>query len=58
VRDIVRERITADVGVDALLAFTAHMALRQVDWAIRHHSPTATRRWVEVADDWLIWAAR
>jgi len=45
VREIVRERIAADVGIDALLAFTAHMALRQVDWAIRHHSPTATRRW-------------
>lgn len=58
VREIVRERIAADVGVEALLAFTAHMALRQVDWAIRHHSPAASRRWIEVADDWLTWAAR
>lgn len=56
VRQLVRERITTEVPPAALMAFTAHMALRQVDWAIRHHGPTQIEGWTEIAEDWLTWA--
>ena len=32
-----------------LRAYWAHMGLRQVDWAIRHHSPDDVDRWLTVA---------
>lgn len=57
-RELVRERITSEVGPAALMAFTAHMALRQVDWAIRHHGPAQAGRWTDIAEDWLTWASR
>lgn len=57
-RVLVRDRIAADVDSHALLAFTAHLALRQVDWAIRHHGTAEADRWADIADDWFRWATR
>lgn len=49
----VLERIRAEVDPEARRAFAAHMALRQVDWAIRHHGPAAAESWLAVATRWL-----
>jgi aminoglycoside phosphotransferase (APT) family kinase protein len=39
-----------DLFDDATLrAYWAHMGLRQVDWAIRHHGPDDVDRWLTVA---------
>lgn len=35
-----------------LLAYSAHMALRQVDWSIRHH-PDAVDRWLVISQSAL-----
>lgn len=43
------ERIRADVPADRLRAYWAHMSLRLVDWAIRHHGSGDVDRWVAVA---------
>jgi len=34
----------------ALRLYWAHMSLRQVDWAIRHHGPAETERWLALAE--------
>jgi hypothetical protein len=34
----------------ALRLYWAHMSLRQVDWSIRHHSPAAVERWLDLAE--------
>jgi len=52
-RSAVQERIAAEVGAAALRAFAAHMALRQVDWAVRHHGPADVERWLAVSTRWL-----
>ncbi|MFB9238274.1 phosphotransferase family protein [Plantactinospora siamensis] len=44
------ERLRAAVPPDRLRAYWAHMALRQVDWSIRHHGPAEVDRWLEVAE--------
>ncbi|TQM04231.1 phosphotransferase [Pseudonocardia kunmingensis] len=36
-------------GAATLRAYWAHMGLRQVDWAIRHHGPDDVDRWLTVA---------
>jgi Ser/Thr protein kinase RdoA (MazF antagonist) len=57
-RAAVRERIGTDVRPAAALAFAAHLALRQVDWMVRHHGQPEVERWSEVAERWLTWASR
>ncbi len=55
-RALLRERIAARVRPHAGLAFAAHMALRQVDWVIRHDDTAEVDAWLAVANDWLDWA--
>jgi hypothetical protein len=38
---------------DALRAYVAHMALRQVDWSIRHRTATDVDHWLAVAHTFL-----
>ncbi|TDW91863.1 phosphotransferase family enzyme [Kribbella sp. VKM Ac-2566] len=33
-----------------LRLYWAHMSLRQVDWSIRHHTPSATTHWLDLAE--------
>lgn len=54
----VRRVLDQRVDRAATLAFTAHMALRQVDWAIRHHGDAAIDHWTYVALDWLSWVKK
>ena len=49
VRAHVEERLRAVVEPDARLAFTAHLALRQVDWVIRHYGPDEVADWTSIA---------
>jgi hypothetical protein len=49
VRALVEERLHEVVEPDGWLAFTAHLALRQVDWAIRHHGPDEVADWTSIA---------
>ena len=42
-------RIDDLVDPATLRAYWAHMGLRQVDWAIRHHGPDDVDRWLTVA---------
>jgi len=37
------------VPAEQLAAFWAHMSLRLVDWAIRHHGPAEVDLWLSVA---------
>jgi aminoglycoside phosphotransferase (APT) family kinase protein len=43
-------RLRATVPPGRLRAYSAHMALRLVDWSIRHHGPDEVRFWLDVAD--------
>lgn len=45
------ERIAAAVAPDRLLAYRAHLALRQVDWVIRHHGPAEVDVWLAIVAD-------
>jgi hypothetical protein len=49
VRAQVEERLHDVVEPDGRLAFTAHLALRQVDWAVRHHGPDEVADWTSIA---------
>lgn len=49
----VEELITAEVPAERLRAYRAHLALRQVDWMIRHHGPGAVDHWLGIATDRL-----
>jgi hypothetical protein len=49
VRAPVEERLREVVEPDGRLAFTAHLALRQVDWAVRHHGPDEVADWTSIA---------
>jgi aminoglycoside phosphotransferase (APT) family kinase protein len=40
-------------GPRMLGVYLAHMILRQVDWAIRHHGAADTARWCRIAQDIL-----
>jgi phosphotransferase family enzyme len=42
-------RIDELIDPATLRAYWAHMGLRQVDWAIRHHGPDEVDRWLTVA---------
>ncbi|MGH3656860.1 MAG: phosphotransferase [Micromonosporaceae bacterium] len=42
--------LTASVAPERLLAYRAHMALRLVDWAIRHHGPDRVELWLDLAE--------
>lgn len=53
VRRRLDERIAGAVPADRLRAYRASLALRQVDWAIRHHEPHVVDFWLGVADDRL-----
>jgi hypothetical protein len=35
---------------DRLRAYQAHMALRLVDWAVRHHDASQVDGWLDVAE--------
>lgn len=52
-QQLLRERIEAAVPADRLRAYRAHLALRQVDWVIRHNGPADVDRWLAVATDRL-----
>ncbi len=45
----IEELITAEVPADRLRSYRAHLALRQVDWVIRHHGPAEVDLWLEIA---------
>ncbi|NUP34663.1 MAG: aminoglycoside phosphotransferase family protein [Streptomycetaceae bacterium] len=47
---ILDERLAA-LAPDRLRAYWAHMSLRLVDWAIRHHGPDEVRFWLRTAAD-------
>ncbi|WP_162606278.1 phosphotransferase [Jiangella asiatica] len=53
VRRRLDELITASVAPERLLAYRAHLGLRQVDWAIRHHGPAEVDFWLGTAADRL-----
>jgi len=53
VRDQLWQYILTWISPQVLRVYLAHMILRQVDWAIRHHSPDATTRWVRIAQESL-----
>ena len=48
----VDERLAA-VDAERLRAYWAHVSLRLVDWAIRHHDPAAVDGWLAVAEHGL-----
>ncbi|NUT21257.1 MAG: phosphotransferase [Hamadaea sp.] len=52
----VDERL-AVLAPDRLRAYWAHMSLRLVDWAIRHHGPDEVGFWLRTAADWPLDAA-
>lgn len=43
------ERLRTRVAPGLLRAYWAHMSLRSVDWAIRHHGPDEVRAWLRLA---------
>jgi hypothetical protein len=46
---LLRELVPADV----LRPWWAHMSLRLVDWALRHHGPAEVDHWLDVAESGL-----
>jgi aminoglycoside phosphotransferase (APT) family kinase protein len=48
--DALAEELRAAVPPDRLRAYQAHMALRLVDWAIRHHGAEEVAFWLDVAE--------
>jgi hypothetical protein len=52
-RDRVWEAARRRTEPDALSAYAAHMALRQVDWSIRHRTPADVDHWLAVAHTFL-----
>ncbi|WP_158602887.1 phosphotransferase family protein [Jiangella rhizosphaerae] len=53
VRDLLDELIAAAVDPSRLRAYRAHLSLRQVDWAIRHHGPGEVDAWLAIVADRL-----
>ena len=43
----------AATGPEMLRAYAAHMALRQVDWSIRHRSAADVERWLDFSNHTL-----
>jgi Phosphotransferase enzyme family len=56
VAELIRAHILATVSPPRIAAFTAHMALRMVDWAIRHFNAQQTAGWVTIATEWKSFA--
>jgi hypothetical protein len=48
--DALAAKLRATVPPDRLRAYRAHMALRLVDWAIRHHGPDEVAFWVRLSE--------
>jgi hypothetical protein len=51
--DRVREEVRRRAAPDVRRAYAAHMALRQVDWSIRHRTPADVDHWLDVASELL-----
>jgi len=52
-RDLLWQHVRGQVGPGILGVYLAHMILRQVDWAIRHHGPPDTASWLRIAREAL-----
>ena len=52
-RERVREEVSRRAAPDVRRAYAAHMALRQVDWSIRHRTPADVEHWLDVASELL-----
>ena len=52
-RDQVWEAVRRRAVPDVQRAYVAHMALRQVDWSIRHRTPQDVDHWLRVSSDFL-----
>jgi hypothetical protein len=52
-RDRVREEVRRRAAPEVRRAYAPHMALRQVDWSIRHRTPADVDHWLVVASDQL-----
>lgn len=52
-RDQVVEAFRQRAAPDARRAYMAHMALRQVDWSIRHRTPEDDDHWLRVSSEFL-----
>ncbi len=46
-------RVEAAGARPVIEAYVAHMALRQVDWSIRHHGPGEVGLWLDTAEEAL-----
>jgi aminoglycoside phosphotransferase (APT) family kinase protein len=44
------DAVLDEIPADILRPLWAHMSLRQVDWAIRHHTPADVTRWLDLAE--------
>lgn len=47
------ERLRRQIPADLLRAYWAHMSLRMVDWALRHHEPDDVDTWLQLAETGL-----
>lgn len=56
-RDRVWDEVCHRAAPDARRAYAAHMALRQVDWSIRHRTPEDVDHWLRVSSEFLDAAA-
>jgi aminoglycoside phosphotransferase (APT) family kinase protein len=52
-RDRVWDEIRSRAAPEALRAYVAHMALRQVDWSIRHRTAEDVDHWLAVSLEFL-----
>jgi aminoglycoside phosphotransferase (APT) family kinase protein len=52
-RDQVLEKIRQGAAPDVRRAYIAHMALRQVDWSIRHRTADDVDHWLRVSTEFL-----
>lgn len=52
-RDHVVEELRQRAAPDARRAYVAHMALRQVDWSIRHRTAEDVDHWLRVSSEFL-----
>jgi aminoglycoside phosphotransferase (APT) family kinase protein len=52
-RDQVWEAVRRRAVPDVRRAYVAHMALRQVDWSIRHRTPQDVDHWLRASSDFL-----
>jgi hypothetical protein len=52
-REKVWHEVQRRTGSTVRRAYAAHMALRQVDWSIRHRTPTDVDQWIKVASEFL-----